>query len=66
MNKDNNYKIENIYYNLLTEEWYKNNDARGYESEKGILDALKSDKILAFEGDQTIHFNSLGLEKIDN
>lgn len=65
INKDNNYKIENIYYNLLTEEWYKNNDARGYESEKGILDALKSDKILNHvicEENQKIKIDNLEID----
>lgn len=65
INKENNYKIENIYYNLLTEEWYKKNDARGYDSEKGMLDALKSDKILNHvicEENQKIKIDNLEID----
>lgn len=42
---EENIEINNIYYSLLSEEWYKENDKRGYESEKLLLDSLKSDKI---------------------
>lgn len=65
INKENNYKIENLYYNLLTEEWYKKNDARGYDSEKGMLDALASEKILnhvVCEENQKIKIDNLEID----
>ena len=46
LSEENNITIENLYYNFLTEDWYKANDARGYESEKAFLDSLSSSKIL--------------------
>lgn len=45
LNKDD-ITIENLYYNMLSEEWYKENDPRGYESEKAFLDSLSNPKIL--------------------
>ena len=45
LNKEN-ITIENLYYNMLTEDWYKQNDPRGYESEKAFLDSLSNPKIL--------------------
>lgn len=57
LNKDN-ITIENLYYNMLSEEWYKENDERGYASEKAFLDALSNPKILNHvickEGDKII------------
>ena len=38
--KNNDIEIENICYNLLTDEWYKTNDKRGYETEHAMLDLL--------------------------
>ncbi len=38
--------IKNLYYNMLSEEWYKENDPRGYDSEKAFLDSLSNSKIL--------------------
>lgn len=46
LSEENGVTIENLYYNLLTEEWYQKNDARGYASEKALLDALSNPKIL--------------------
>ena len=37
-------KIKNIYHTLLSDEWYKANDKRGYESEHSILMALEEHK----------------------
>lgn len=38
--------IENLYYNMLSEDWYEKNDPRGYASEKAFLDSLTNSKIL--------------------
>ena len=45
LSKDNDIIIENLYYNLLTEEWYKKYDERGFTSEKALLDSLGNEKI---------------------
>lgn len=45
LNKEN-VTIKNLYYNVLSEDWYKENDPRGYESEKAFLDSLSNPRIL--------------------
>ena len=45
LNKEN-ITIENLYYNMLSEKWYEENDPRGYASEKAFLDSLSNPKIL--------------------
>lgn len=45
MNEDNTFVVENVYYSLLSDEWYKENDSRGYESEHALLESLKNEKI---------------------
>ena len=39
MNEDNTFVVENVYYSLLSDEWYKENDSRGYESEHALLES---------------------------
>ena len=43
--QENNLQIENIYVSLLSDEWYKEHDKRGYESEHAFLESLSSNKI---------------------
>lgn len=43
--EENNLEIENLYCSLLSDEWYKENDKRGYESEHQLLTSLSSNKI---------------------
>lgn len=43
--KENTIEIENLYYSFLEDEWYKENDARGYDSEHLTLQNLSSSKI---------------------
>ncbi len=45
LDEENNLEIENIYYSLLEDEWYKENDTRGYESSHAMLEKLNSSKI---------------------
>lgn len=40
-----NIEIENFYYNFLTDEYYKANDKRGYETEHAMLENLNNPKI---------------------
>ena len=44
--KNNDIQIENLCYNLLTDDWYKTYDKRGYESEHKMLELLNSEKII--------------------
>ena len=60
LNKEN-ITIENLYYNMLPEKWYEENDPRGYVSEKAFLDSLTSSKIL-----NKIVCNAGDVFKIDN
>lgn len=66
---EENIEINNIYYSLLSEEWYKENDKRGYESEKALIDELKSDKIkkhhVCKEG-QVINIDNIRIDIIRN
>lgn len=43
--QENNLEIENLYCSLLSDEWYKKYDERGYESEHAMLERLSSSKI---------------------
>lgn len=43
--KENNLEIENIYCSLLSDEWYKEHDKRGYESEHRLLENISNSKI---------------------
>lgn len=45
LDEENNLEIENIYYSLLEDEWYKENDTRGYESTHAMIEKLSSPKI---------------------
>ena len=45
MTEDNSFIVDNLYYSLLTDEWYKANDTRGYESEHALLEVLSNEKI---------------------
>lgn len=38
---EENIEVDNVCFSLLTDEWYKANDKRGYESEHALLEALK-------------------------
>ena len=41
-----NIQIENLYYNVLTDDWYKKYDDRGYETEHAMLENLNNPKIV--------------------
>ena len=43
--KENTIEIDNLYYSLLEDEWYQENDERGYDSEHLTLQNLSSSKI---------------------
>ena len=43
--EENNLEIENIYYSFLEDEWYKENDTRGYESSHAMIENLNNPKI---------------------
>lgn len=43
--QENNLEIENLYCSLLSDEWYKEHDKRGYESEHTMLESLSNSKI---------------------
>lgn len=45
LDEENNLEIENIYYSFLDDEWYKENDTRGYESSHAMIEKLNSSKI---------------------
>lgn len=45
LDEENNLEIENIYYSFLEDEWYKENDTRGYESSHAMIEKLNSSKI---------------------
>ena len=45
LEEENNLEIENIYYSFLEDEWYKENDSRGYETAHEILERVQSSKI---------------------
>ena len=45
LDEENNLEIENIYYSLLEDEWYKENDTRGYESSHAMIENLNNEKI---------------------
>lgn len=43
--EENNLEIENIYYAFLEDEWYKENDKRGYDTAHEMLEKINSSKI---------------------
>ena len=43
--EENNLQIENIYYSMLGDEWYKEHDTRGYEMAHIMLERVNSSKI---------------------
>lgn len=43
--EEKNIEIENLCYSFLSDEWYKENDKRGYEIEHAMIEALNSEKI---------------------
>lgn len=43
--EENNLEIENIYYSLLEDEWYKEHDTRGYDTAHVMLETINSPKI---------------------
>ena len=45
LNEENNLEIENIYYSFLEDEWYEENDTRGYESSHAMIEKINSSKI---------------------
>lgn len=45
LDEENNLEIENIYYSFLEDEWYKENDTRGYESSHAMIENLNNKKI---------------------
>lgn len=45
LEEENNLEIDNFYYSLLDDQWYKENDTRGYESSHAMIEKLNSSKI---------------------
>ena len=45
LKEENNLEIGNLYVSVLSDEWYKENDARGYEAEHEFLESLSNEKI---------------------
>ena len=46
INEDNSFVVKNVYHSLLSDEWYKEYDKRGYESSHALIESLKDEQIL--------------------
>lgn len=45
LKEENNLEVENLYCSVLSDQWYKENDERGYEAEHEFLESLSNSKI---------------------
>lgn len=60
-------QIENLYYSFNTDDWYKEHDKRGYETEHAILENLNNPKIkqaISCEKDKKIEMDNIECEII--
>lgn len=65
--EENNLEINNIYYSLLEDEWYKEHDTRGYESAHAMIERLNSPKIknkVECKEGQVIEFGNIKVDII--